>query len=92
MLTRNCCNISRSWIDKKNHGLRRSWMVFRLGIAAKSTSAAEEKDRGDGLDACLAETTAKNGHRRKSGGKTNRRSKRSDAVWLILTIQVDMES
>src|SRR6218665_294235 len=34
-MMKNCCSVSGSWVDKKNHNLSRSWIVFQIGIVAK---------------------------------------------------------
>jgi len=38
---RKCYSVSRNLIDESNNSVGRSWFVFRHGIVAKHTSAAE---------------------------------------------------
>ena len=39
-----CYSVSRSSIDENNDSISRSWIIFRHGIVAKLTSAAEDFD------------------------------------------------
>jgi len=40
-MTRKCYSVSRSAINENNDNVSKSWIVFRHGIVAKFTSAAE---------------------------------------------------
>ena len=40
-MKRKCCSVSRSPIDENNDSVGKSWIVFRHGIGAKLTFAAE---------------------------------------------------
>jgi len=40
-MMRKCFSVSRSLIDESNDSVGRGWIVFRHGILAKLTSAAE---------------------------------------------------